>query len=213
MPKSFNFRLNHQIMGLKIGLTGGIGSGKSTVAKVFELLNVPVYYADEASKRLYHTDKDLMASIKKHFGEDVYTDDQLNRSRLAEAVFNDPRKLELLNSLVHPPTLRDAAEWMQTQTAPYIIKEAALLFESGSVGGLDYVIGVKAPVHIRIKRVMDRDGISREQVLARMNHQMDEAIKLRLCDFIINNDEQELVIPQVMKLHEVISRKVASLEL
>jgi dephospho-CoA kinase len=187
---------------LKIGLTGGIGSGKSTVAKIFELLNVPVYYADEASKRLYHTDKQLMADLKKHFGEDVYTNDQLNRSRLAELVFTNPEKLELLNSLVHPPTLRDAEEWMQKQTAPYILKEAALLFETGSAAGLDYVIGVKAPQHIRIKRVMDRDGVSREQVLSRINKQLDEEIKMKLCDFIIDNSEQELVIPQVLELHE-----------
>ena len=187
---------------LKIGLTGGIGSGKSTVAKMFELLQVPVYYADEASKRLYHTDKVLMADLKKHFGEDVYTNDQLNRSRLAEMVFNDPQKLELLNSLVHPPTLRDAEEWMLSQTAPYIIKEAALLFESGSVAGLDYVIGVKAPQHIRIKRVMDRDGVTREQVLSRIDKQLDEEIKMRLCDYIIDNSDQQLVIPQVLELHQ-----------
>ena len=195
---------------LKIGLTGGIGSGKSTVAKVFELLQVPVYYADEASKRLYHTDKALMADLKKYFGEDVYTNDQLNRSRLAEMVFNDPQKLELLNSLVHPPTLRDAEEWMLKQTAPYIIKEAALLFESGSVAGLDYVIGVKAPQHIRIKRVMDRDGVTREQVLSRMDKQLDEEIKMRLCDFIIDNSEQQLVIPQVLELHERFLKQAAS---
>ena len=187
---------------LKIGLTGGIGSGKSTVAKVFELLKVPVYYADEASKRLYHTDKNLMAAIKQHFGEDVYTNDQLNRPRLAALVFNDPQKLALLNQLVHPPTIRDAKEWMQRQTAPYVIKEAALLFESGSVAGLDHVIGVKAPLHIRLKRTMDRDGVSREQVLSRMDRQLDEEIKMRLCDFIIDNSEQKLVIPQVLELHE-----------
>jgi len=197
-------------MVLKVGLTGGIGSGKSTVAKIFELLNVPVYYADEASKRLYHTDQQLMADLKKHFGEDVYINDQLNRSKLAALVFNDPEKLDLLNSLVHPPTLRDAAEWMQRQTAPYVIKEAALLFESGSVAGLDYVIGVKAPRHIRIKRVMDRDGISREQVMNRLDKQLDEEIKMKLCDFIIDNSEQELIIPQVLKLHEKLLRESKS---
>jgi len=186
---------------LKIGLTGGIGSGKSTVAKIFELLNVPVYYADEASKRLYHTDKQLMADLKKHFGSSIYTNDQLNRSKLAELVFNNSEQLNLLNSLVHPPTIRDAEEWMLKQTAPYIIKEAALIFESGSATGLDYVIGVKAPLHIRTKRVMDRDAVTREQVLARMSRQMDEEIKMRLCDFIINNNEQELVLPQVLELH------------
>ncbi len=186
---------------LKIGLTGGIGSGKTTVAKIFELLNVPVYYADEASKRLYHTDKELIANIKSHFGEDMYSNEQLNRSKLAAIVFNNPSKLELLNQLVHPPTIRDAEEWMKKQTAPYVIKEAALLFESGSSAGLDYIIGVRAPLHHRIKRVMERDGISREDVIARTKRQIDEEIKMLLCDFVINNNEQELVIPQVLDLH------------
>jgi dephospho-CoA kinase len=186
---------------LKIGLTGGIGSGKTTVAKIFELLQVPVYYADAASKRLYHTDKELMRDIKKNFGEDVYTNEQLDRSRLAAIVFNDPAKLELLNRLVHPPTLRDADDWMKRQTAPYAIKEAALIFESGSMRQLDYVIGVSAPLHVRLKRVMDRDGLSRDEILNRADRQINEDIKMRLCDFIIDNSEQELVIPQVLELH------------
>jgi len=125
----------------------------------------------------------------------------LDRNHLAQLVFNQPEKLELLNSLVHPPTLRDAEQWIASQSGPYIIKEAALLFESGSAGQLDYIIGVTAPVHLRIKRVMDRDHISREQVQYRMDRQMDENIKMRLCDFIIHNDEQQLVIPQVLQLH------------
>jgi dephospho-CoA kinase len=186
---------------LKIGLTGGIGSGKTTVAKVFELLNVPVYYADEASKRLYHTDAALKAAIVKHFGAEIYVNDLLDRGRLAQLVFDAPEKLELLNTLVHPPTLRDAEQWMTRQAAPYIIKEAALLFETGSAGQLDYIIGITAPVPLRIKRVMDRDNISREQVQNRMDRQMDENIKMRLCDFIIHNDEQQMVIPQVLQLH------------
>lgn len=186
---------------LKVGLTGGIGSGKTTIAKVFELLNVPVYYADDASKRLYHSDKNLIADIKKHFGEDIYNNEQLNRSKLAAIVFNDPSKLELLNQLVHPPTIRDAEQWMQKQTAPYVIKEAALLFESGSSSGLDYIIGVQAPSHYRIKRVMERDGVKREDVINRANRQIDEEIKMRLCDFVIVNNDQELVIPQVLELH------------
>jgi dephospho-CoA kinase len=187
---------------LKIGLTGGIGSGKTTVAKIFELLGVPVYYADDASKRLYATNKDLMEALKKHFGEDIYTDEQLNRSKLAAIVFNDAAKLELLNSLVHPLTIKDAEEWMQQQTTPYIIKEAALLFEAGSAGGLDYIIGVSTPQPLRIKRVMERDGISQEEVLSRMQRQMYEETKMLLCDFVIKNDEQEMVIPQVLALHE-----------
>jgi dephospho-CoA kinase len=187
---------------LKIGLTGGIGSGKTTIAKIFELLGVPVYYADEASKRLYHTNKELMTRLKKHFGEDVYTNEQLNRSQLAALVFNDPVKLVLLNNLVHPLTIKDAEEWMEKQKVPYVIKEAAILFEAGSAGGLDYIIGVSAPQHLRIKRVMEREKITREGVLSRMQRQMDEDIKMMLCDSIIKNDEQEFVIPQVLALHE-----------
>lgn len=187
---------------LKIGLTGGIGSGKTTVAKIFELLNVPVYYADAASKRLYHTDKNLISALKKKFGEDIYTNEILNRTKLAEIVFNDPRKLALLNQLVHPLTIQDAQNWMKLQTAPYIIKEAALLFETGSASDLDYIIGVNAPLSIRIQRVMERDSITREQVLSRMDQQMDEDIKMSLCEFVITNGEQELLIPQVLSLHE-----------
>jgi dephospho-CoA kinase len=187
---------------LRIGLTGGIGSGKTTVAKIFELLKVPVYYADAASKRLYHTDRDLIKDIKKHFGEDVYTNEQLNRSKLAAIVFADPAKLELLNQLVHPPTIRDAEEWMKKQSAPYAVKEAALLFESGSAGGLDLIVGVSAPLSLRLKRVMDRDSVSREAVLERMKHQINEEMKMKLCDFVIQNNEQALVIPQVLDLHQ-----------
>jgi dephospho-CoA kinase len=187
---------------LKIGLTGGIGSGKTTVAKMFELLDVPVYYADAASKRLYGTDEALKASLIKAFGEDIYTGNDVNKKALAHTVFNDPKKLELLNSLVHPPTIKDAIDWMNRQQAPYIIKEAALIFESGSAADLDYVIGVAAPKHLRIQRVMERDGIKREEVLNRMNRQINEDIKMRLCDFVITNNEQDLVIPQVLQLHQ-----------
>ena len=186
---------------LRIGLTGGIGSGKSTVAKMFELLHIPVFYADAASKKLYQTDQELIASIKKYFGEDLYVNGQLDKQKLASIVFSDPSKLELLNQLVHPPTIRDAENWMKKQTSPYVIKEAALIFESGSSAGLDFVIGIKAPLHLRIKRVLERDHVTRDEVLSRMNRQIDEEIKMRLCDFIIDNSEQVLVIPQVLELH------------
>jgi dephospho-CoA kinase len=189
-------------MGLKVGLTGGIGSGKSTAAKIFALLGVPVYDADAASKRLYHTDSALKAALQTHFGTDIYVAGTLDRQKLAAIVFNDPRQLELLNKLVHPPTIQDAQLWMQRQTAPFVIKEAALLFESGSAAGLDYVIGVFAPKALRIQRVMHRDNITREEVLARMNRQIDETIKMRLCDFRLTNDEQTLLIPQILQLRE-----------
>ncbi|HZF66239.1 MAG TPA: dephospho-CoA kinase [Chitinophagaceae bacterium] len=187
---------------IKIGLTGGIGSGKTTVAKIFELLGVPVYYADAASKKLYHSDAELKQDMQKHFGEQIYKNEILDKGQLAAIVFNDEKKLALLNGLVHPRTIRDAEEWMERQTAPYVIKEAALIFEGGSASGLDFVIGVRAPKHLRIKRVMDRENISRNEVLTRMQRQIDEEIKMRLCDFVIVNDEQQAVIPQVLALHQ-----------
>ena len=187
---------------LRIGLTGGIGSGKSTVAHIFEVLNIPVYYADAASKRLMSEDEELKNKIKKAFGEDTYINNELNRKYLSDEVFNDPQKIKLLNSLVHPATIKDALGWMQIQKAPYVIKEAALIFESGSNKDLDYVIGVKSPVDLRIKRAMARDNISEQEVLARMNKQMDEEAKISLCDYVIVNDEEQMVIPQVLVLHE-----------
>jgi dephospho-CoA kinase len=187
---------------LKIGLTGGIGSGKSTVARIFETLGIPVYYADDAARRIMNNDKELKAVLVKHFGEETYQEDQLNRSYLASVVFNNKEKLELLNSLTHPATIRDANRWIQEQTSPYIIKEAALLFESGADKYLDQVIGVDAPLDLRIRRTMDRDRITRDEVLQRINRQMNEEEKIKRCDFIVYNNEQQLVIPQVLKLHE-----------
>ena len=187
---------------LKVGLTGGIGSGKSTVAKIFEVLGIPVYYADDAAKQIMNTDKQLKAALIKNFGEKTYQGEQLNRTYLASVVFADKQKLELLNSLTHPVTIRDANRWILEQTSPYIIKEAALLFESGANKYLDLVIGVYAPAERRIQRAMQRDNTTREEVLQRMSRQMDEEAKMKLCNFIITNDEQQLVTPQVLKLHE-----------
>ncbi len=187
---------------LKIGLTGGLGSGKSTVAHIFEVLGIPVYYADAASKRLMNDDEKVKAAVQNAFGKEVYPEGKLDRKYLAEIVFKDEKKLELLNSIVHPATLRDADEWISKQTAPYAIKEAALIFESGSHQSLDYVIGVKAPLHLRLQRAMKRDNISHEEAMARINKQINEEIKMRLCDFIIINDEQQMVIPQVLALHQ-----------
>jgi dephospho-CoA kinase len=187
---------------LKIGLTGGIGSGKSTVAKVFEVLGIPVYYADDRAKELMNENGELKELVKANFGVEVYAGGVLNRKMLAEMVFRSPEKLQLLNRLVHPATLKDAEAWMQQQTTPYCIKEAALIFESGAHHHLDHVIGVTAPIPLRILRTMHRDGIPREEVTARMDKQLDESIKMKLCDFVIKNDEQELLLPQVLELHE-----------
>lgn len=195
---------------LRIGLTGGIGSGKSTVAKIFETLGIPVYYADDASKRLLNEDEPLKQMIRQHFGEAVYSNGILNRKELAAQVFDNAEKLALLNSIVHPATIKDAEEWMKAQNAPYAVKEAALIFESGSQAQLDKVIGVYAPVAVRISRVMQRDGVTREDVTSRMNRQINETIKMRLCDYVITNDEQQLLIPQVVQLDATIRQLSAS---
>ena len=187
---------------LKIGLTGGIGSGKSTVAKVFQTLGIPIYYADKAAKEIMNTNEALKQQIIHHFGEDIYENKVLNRILLAQKVFNNPSQLNLLNSLVHPPTIQAAEDWFAQQTAPYCIKEAALIFESGSQQNLDFVIGVYTPTALRLQRVMQRDKTTKEEVQQRMDMQIDETIKMRLCDFVVTNNEQELLIPQVMALHE-----------
>ena len=189
-------------MALKIGLTGGLGSGKSTVAKIFEVLGIPVYYADAEAKRIMNEDPQLKAEIINHFGQEAYIDNRLNRTYISSIVFNNKDKLSLLNSIVHPATIRDSKEWINKQTTPYAIKEAALIFESGSQESLDYVIGVSAPAHLRMQRAMHRDNMTRGQVQQRMSKQIEEVIKMHLCDFIIYNDEVKPVIPQVLALHK-----------
>jgi dephospho-CoA kinase len=192
---------------LKIGLTGGIGSGKSTVAKVFEMLGVPVYYADDAAKKLMQEDEDLKKLLQQAFGEEIYLEDKLNTTHLSAQVFGNEARLKQLNSIVHPAVIAYGKKWMQSQTAPYAIKEAALFFESGSQAGLDYMVGVYAPQPLRIHRTMQRQGLSRQQVLERMDKQLEESLKMKLCDFVITNDEQQLVLPQVLQLHQQLMHK------
>jgi len=191
---------------LKIGLTGGIGSGKTTVSRIFESLGVPVYNADDNAKRLLASDNELKNRIIEIFGEASFKGDEPDRKYLAAIVFNDKNKLELLNAMVHPVTIKDAEAWMRKQTTPYVIKEAAILFESGASENLDYVIGVSAPQHIRVKRVMDRDNLSIDEVMKRITRQIDEDMKMKLCDFVITNNDLQLVIPQVLALHEKFSK-------
>ena len=187
---------------LKIGLTGGIGSGKTTAAKIFEVLGIPVYYADEAAKRIMNEDEGLKQSIIKNFGDASYADGFLDRSYIAGKVFGNKDQLALLNSLVHPATIHDSEQWMLKQQTPYAIKEAALIFESGMENLLDYIIGVEAPEDIRIARTMHRDHISREAVVSRIKNQMNEEKKIALCDFVLYNNEQDALLPQVLQLHQ-----------
>lgn len=192
---------------LRIGLTSGIGAGKTTAAKIFELLGVPVYYADDAAKRLMNEDKNLKQQIIHHFGKEVYEGGLLNRKLLSSLVFGNPEKIALLNSIVHPVTIADSEKWMQRQSSSYALKEAALIFESNSHLQLDAVIGVSAPYELRLKRAMQRDGIGAADVEARMNRQMDEEEKMKRCQFVLINDEEQLLIPQVITLHQHLLEK------
>jgi dephospho-CoA kinase len=185
-----------------VGITGGIGSGKSTVAKVFATMGIPIYDADSAAKKIMQTNEELKKELKKQFGEATYTSEGLDRKYLANIVFTDKDKLEILNSLVHPYTLADAHDWAKEQSAPYVIKEAALMFESRAAHNVNYIVGVSAPKALRLQRAMNRDGLTRDEVIARMNRQIEENIKMKLCDFVIINDEQQLIIPQVVSLHQ-----------
>src|SRR6201996_1053162 len=182
---------------LKVGITGNIGSGKTTVSKVFELLGVPVFYADDAAKNIMVTDALLMEQIKEAFGKESYFEDgSLNRKHIAGIVFNDQQQLAKLNLLTHPAVFRAFDNWVAEITdAPYVMKEAALLFESTSYKMCDKTIMVSAPLDIRIKRVMRRDAITDEDVKSREARQFDEAKKIALANYVIKNDESELVIP------------------
>jgi len=188
-------------MVLRVGLTGGIASGKTTVAGIFEVLGIPVYYADEAAKRLMNENTALKEKIIQHFGDAAYQDGLLNRPYISQQVFQNKEKLELLNALVHPVTIKDGNDWIQKQTSAYAIKEAALIFESNSQVDLDYVIGVHSPESLRIQRSMKRDNISRDKVLLRMKNQMDEEEKMKRCDFVIYNNEEQAIVPQVLELN------------
>lgn len=189
-------------MSLKIGLTGGIGSGKSTVAKIFKTLGIPVFDADSVAKSIMATDEQVKEKIIALFGSGAFLNGVLNRKFIADKVFADTFLLEQLNAIVHPAVIQKAIDWMDKQQAKYVIKEAALIFESGSGEGLDYIIGVFAPTPLRIQRVMQRDELSKEEVIKRMNRQVDDVIKRRLCDFVIDNNEQTMLVPQVLALHE-----------
>ena len=189
----------------KLGLTGGIGSGKTLVCQIFEKLGVPVYYADSAARDLMNTDPGLMAGIRQKFGDEAYGSEGLNRQYLAARVFGDHEKLKDLNKLVHPAVRKDFMQWAEKQeAAPYVIEEAAILFESRASEGMDLSVLVYAPEELRISRVMERDGIKREAVLKRMEHQMSEEKKMEMADRVLVNDGSRMILPQVIELHNEI---------
>lgn len=189
---------------LLVGITGGIGAGKTTIAKFFSILGIPLYYADDRAKWLMANDTALKTSIITHFGDQAYTDaGELNRTFIAASVFADPDKTAALNALVHPTVKDDFTTWVSEQQAAYVLKEAALLYETGSYRDLDKVILVAAPLEIRISRVMARDPHrTKTQIHEIIARQLPEEDKKKLADFVVENKGNKLVIPQLLKIHD-----------
>jgi len=189
---------------LKVGITGNIGSGKTTISKVFEILGVPVFYADDAAKKVMVEDPILIDALKKEFGSESFFDDgSLNRKHIAGIVFNNEAELAKLNAIVHPAVFRAFDNWVAgIKNAPYVMKEAALLFESSSYKMCDKTIMITAPLKLRINRVTQRDNLTRVEIENRNARQFSEENKVQLADFTIRNDDTELIIPQVIELHK-----------
>lgn len=188
----------------KIGITGGIGSGKTTVCKIFELLGIPIYYADDRAKELIVKDEKLKAKIIETFGEESYrVDGSYNTVYIGGIVFSDKEKLAQLNAIVHPAMYQDGLDWHNAQEGvPYTLKEAAILFESKGHLQMDKSILVVAPEDIRIQRVMKRDGSTAAEVKARIDKQLPDAEKIKLADYIILNDGSAPLVPQILKVHD-----------
>ncbi len=189
-----------------VGLTGGIGSGKSTVLNQFKNLGINTYCADKASKKLINSDKDLIKSIKNLFGNNVYENDVLNTAKLSKIVFQDPNKLKSLNSIIHPAVAKDFESFIKNNNGDYIVKEVAIIFETNTEDNYDKIILIRAPLEERIKRVILRDNLSREDVIRRVNNQIDDSTIIDNCDYIIENNNLKDLKEKVLKIHKDLIR-------
>jgi len=187
---------------LKVGITGGIGSGKSIVCQVFSTLGIPVFRADDTARYLLEYDPLVVAQVKSLLGAAVYTNGQPDRAAIAAIVFQHHEKLQQLNAILHPATIAYGLQWMELQKAPYTIKEAAIFFESGSYKDMDVMIGVYAPEELRIARAMQRTGATHADIQSRIAQQMNEDEKMKRCNYVITNDDRTAVIPQVLAIHQ-----------
>jgi dephospho-CoA kinase len=184
---------------IKVGITGGIGSGKTTVCKLFELLGVAVYYSDDEAKKILDCDSTVKSELLNLFGESILNEfEQIDRKKIAAIVFSDTTKLASLNAIVHPAVAKHFDEWCKKQSSPYILKEAAILFESGANKQVDKTIVVTAPLQLKLSRVIARDKTTEAEVLKRMANQLPDEEKIKLSDFVIRNDEESLLIPHVL---------------
>ena len=185
-----------------IGLTGGIGSGKSTVLKQFEDLGIKTYSADKAAKKLINSDEDLIESIKGLFGDNIYNNNILDTIKLSKIVFHDSHKLESLNSIVHPAVAKDFKSFIKTNNGNYIVKEVAIIFETNTEDNYDKIILVRAPIEDRIKRVVLRDNITKDDVIRRVNNQIDDSTIIDKCDYIIDNNNLKELKEKVINIHQ-----------
>ena len=187
---------------IKVGLTGGIGSGKTTAANYFIELGIPVYFADKEAKKLMNSSTKIKNKLIKEFGESTYQKGELNREYLANIVFHNKSKLSIINSIVHPAVAKHFAKWVKKQKTKYVIQENAILFENNTASNFDYIITVTAPLGIKIDRIIKRDSANKEDVLSRMNNQWDDAKKIELSDFVIDNIHLADTKKQVNQIHK-----------
>jgi dephospho-CoA kinase len=187
---------------MKLGVTGGIGSGKTSVCRVFNVLGIPVFSADPEAQKIMNSDDNVIKKINKITGRNLYTEGYLNRAELATLIFNDPHLLAEVNALVHPVVFETFERWAAEQTSPYSIMEAAILFESGASKLVDRVVTVVAPVKERVIRVIRGKKLSREQIMERIRNQMNDESKIKLSDYVIHNSENDMIIPAILRIHE-----------
>jgi dephospho-CoA kinase len=193
---------------LKLGVTGGIGSGKTSVCKVFTILGIPVFSADRIAREIMDRDESIKSKINAIAGTDLYRNGNLDRMMLASLIFNDNKLLGSVNSLIHPLVFENFASWEKNQIAPYVIMEAAILFESGASKLVDKIATIVAPEEERLNRVTLRNTLTREQVLERMKNQIDDETRIRLSDYVIYNSENDMIIPAILGIHEDILKSI-----
>jgi dephospho-CoA kinase len=187
---------------LKLGVTGGIGSGKTTVCKVFGVLGIPVFSADDEAKRIQDNNRDIQININSLAGKDLFSSGKLDRNGLARIIFSNKILLEKVNSLIHPAVFRSFREWVKKQDSPYSIMEAAILFESGAFKMMDRIVTVVTPLEERIERLVSGNRLSREQIIDRIKNQIDDESRVKLSDFVISNSENDMIIPAIIGIHE-----------
>ena len=187
---------------LKLGVTGGIGSGKTTVCRVFAVLGIPVFSADDEAKRIQDSDRNLQIKINSLAGRDLFPAGKLDRPEMAKLIFNDKDLLKKVNSVVHPAVSRSYNEWVKKQDSPYCIMEAAILFESGAFRLMDKIVTVITPLEERIERLLRGNKLSREQIVERIKNQIDDESRIKQSDFVISNSENDMIVPAIIKIHE-----------